>query len=249
MSHWFGWVSRHPGPLLLTVGALLTGAGTLYLAFATVRLAKGSKRLAEITEKQGQNNQDDNKRHDALLRDTFLAENRRKVYRDLLYYLTKWRQSFEDLKNFAEHSMSQHGSLPISDLMEISKLAKEWPLDQTFDQVRMSVEIDLDADPEIVSRAKNWTDFLNEALQYLKTLSMSIDQGIPSLPGTRPVEPLRNPFNELSERFPDHPSLIPSDRNVNQILTSIMVIVGRMQSIEGEIEDIAKRNLDIRQIS
>src|SRR5450830_846509 len=164
MSFWrslFEWIHHNPIPFLTLIGVLGTSIGTFALAVATL--------------KQGKNNQEDNKRHDKLLRDTFIIENRRKVYRDILIFITAWRQHFQGLGEYVNGVMQNSGSLSASALKEIGMMIDQSPLSSNFDQLAMTVSLDLEDDHQIEELLQQWAGIRGAILGYLTTLRNSIE--------------------------------------------------------------------------
>lgn len=237
----------HIAIIITTIAALSSAVATVWLATATRKLATGTESLVKTTKAQGEQSAAANQSHDDLLRDTFLVENRRKIYRDLKYYLTIWRQHFENLDEYFKEVIAKEGSLSMLALGQIQKLITTWPLNESFDPVRMGVELELEDDNELVELFTKWEIVQSEIQSYLETLKNSIVKEFSNMITLGVAVDGVNPFNKKSEQFPDEPNLIPSDSNVAYVLRSVEPIRKRLQDFEDQIADVMKRKLDIHQ--
>lgn len=230
---------------LTATAAIGSAVATVWLATTTRQLAKGTEALVKTTKAQGEQNAEANHLRDKLLRDTFLVENRRKLYRDLMYYLTVWRHHYEDLIEYTKDTMDKRGYLSVMSLGEIQRMSGAWPLKETFDSVRMTVELDLEDDHEIAELLRQWEEMRISCAGYLGTLIESIRKGISTIDTTMTSVVEGNPFNEVAASSSDSIGLIPSDRNVNYVISTVETFIPRLRIFEGNIEDIMKRKLDV----
>lgn len=233
LTNWYKWIHHNPIPFLTLIGVLGTSIGTFALAVATL--------------KQGKNNQADNKRHDKLLRDTFMIENRRKVYRDVLIFITAWRQHFQELDGYVNGTMQNAGSLSASALKEIGKMIDESPLSSNFDQLAMTVSLDLEDDHQIEELLQQWAGIRGEILGYLTILRNSIELArsagwlTPAVPGAI------NPFNPQNGQSFGSSGSYPSDIYVANILSSVRTLIERLNAFETEFNVLMIRRLALAQ--
>lgn len=231
--------------ILTTTAAIGSAVATIWLATVTRKLAIGTESLVKTTKSQGEQSAEANHLRDKLLRDTFLVENRRKIYRDLMYYLVVWRQHFETIGEYAQTSLNKEGTFSIATLGVVQNLSGKWPLKEGFDAVRMTVELDLDDDHEIATLYSKWEEAVEGIQNYLDVLINSIRKGVSTIDTTVTPVVRGNPFSQIGDENPNSIGLIPSDRNVMYVLSSVSESLPRLRELEGQIESIMKHKLDV----